>query len=233
MDPGSTDRSKGIVVAIDGPAGSGKSTIARLLAARLGFRFLDSGAMYRALTLKALRKGVDPADEAATAALLKGSDIVLEDGEGGQRTLLDGEDVSAEIRGAAVTATVSRVAAHARVREGMVARQRAFAARCGKAGVVVEGRDIGTVVFPGAAVKFFLDASPAERARRRAAQTGGTQAEERASIEKRDADDTGRTVAPLRAAGDAEVVDTTGLTVAQVLETLLAAVKGRRNGLAL
>lgn len=226
MHPGDPDRSEGVVVAIDGPAGSGKSTLARLLAGRLGFRFLDSGAMYRSLTLKALRGGTDTGDEAAMAELLRGSDIRLVDAPGGQRALLDGEDVSEAIRGPAVNAAVSRVAAHSRVREGMVARQRAFA-REGRGGVVVEGRDIGTVVFPGAAVKVFLDASPAERARRRAAQTGGRPEEEAAALRSRDAQDEGRAVAPLRAAEDADRVDTTGRTVEQVLETLLGLV-GRR-----
>lgn len=201
-----------------------------MLAARLGFRFLDSGAMYRALTLKALRAGVDPGDESATAALLQGTELRLVDAADGQRVFLDGEDVSAEIRGRAATAAVSRVAAHALVREGMVERQRAFARQGGKGGVVVEGRDIGTVVFPDAAVKFFIDASPAERARRRAAQTGGAQEKEQAAIAKRDAADSGRKVAPLRVAGDAERVDTTGMSVEQVLEALLASVGRRLKG---
>ena len=229
LHPGRPDRSAGVVVAIDGPAGSGKSTLARLLARRLGFRFLDSGAMYRALTLKALRAGVDAGDEAAVADLLGRSDIRLEDGAEGQRTLLDGEDVSKAIREAAVNAAVSRVAAHARVRRGMVERQHRFA-REGAAGVVVEGRDIGTVGFPDAAVKFYLDASPAERARRRAVQTGGAPDRELDAMALRDAQDSGRTVAPLRAAGDAETVDTTGLTVGQVLEALLASVGRRLKG---
>jgi cytidylate kinase len=230
LHPGSTDRSAGIVVAIDGPAGSGKSTLARLLAGRLGFRFLDSGAMYRALTLKALREGVDPADEDATADLLGRTEVRLAEAAGGQRALLDGEDVSDEIRGPAVTAAVSRVAAHPRVREGMVDRQRAFAREGGGTGVVVEGRDIGTVVFPDAAVKFFLDAAPGERARRRAAQTGGSPEAERDAMERRDAADAGRAVAPLRAAPDARVVDTTGLGIERVLEILLGAVRARLAG---
>jgi cytidylate kinase len=230
LHPGSDPGSAGTVVTIDGPAGSGKSTLARLLADRLGFRFLDSGAMYRALTLKALRGGVDPADEDATAALLRRTEIRLADGSGGQRAYLDGEDVSEAIRGPAVTAAVSRVAAHRRVREGMVERQRAFVREGRGRGVVVEGRDIGTVVFPDAAVKFFLDAVPEERARRRAAQTGGPAEVELEAMRRRDAADAGRAVAPLRAAGDAEAVDTTGRTVEQVLEDLLRKVRGRLKG---
>jgi cytidylate kinase len=230
LHPGPSPGTPGTVVTIDGPAGSGKSTLARLLADRLGFRFLDSGAMYRALTLKALREGVDPADGEATAALLARTAIRLAGAGGGQRALLDGEDVSGAIRGPAVTAAVSRVAAHPRVREGMVERQRAFVREGGGRGVVVEGRDIGTVVFPDAAVKFFLDASPEERARRRAAETGGSAEAEREAMGRRDAADAGRAVAPLRAAGDAETVDTTGRTVEQVLETLLDRVRGRLRG---
>ncbi|HEU4394115.1 MAG TPA: (d)CMP kinase [Planctomycetota bacterium] len=220
----------GAVVAIDGPAGSGKSTLARLLADRLGFLFLDSGAMYRALTWKALRQGVDPADGDATAALLRGTEIRLQPATPRARTLLDGRDVSTEIRGPEVTAAVSRVAAHPGVRAGMVDRQRAFVREGGGRGVVVEGRDIGTVVFPDAAVKFFLDATPAERARRRAAETGGTADAELHAMKRRDAADEGRAVAPLRAAADAERVDTTGLTVEQVLDALLDRVRRRLGG---
>ena len=230
MHPGSTPEKAGAVVAIDGPAGSGKSTLARLLADRLGFLFLDSGAMYRALTWKALRQGVDPADGDATAALLRGTEIRLQHATPRARTLLDGRDVSTEIRGPEVTAAVSRVAAHPGVRAGMVERQRAFVREGGGRGVVVEGRDIGTVVFPDAAVKFFLDATPAERARRRAAETGGTAETEMDAMKRRDAADEGRAVAPLRAAADAERVDTTGLTVEQVLDALLDRVRRRLGG---
>jgi cytidylate kinase len=234
LHPGSQPRSAGAVVAIDGPAGSGKSTLARLLAVRLGFRFLDSGAMYRALTWKALQSGVDPTDGDATAALLRSTDIRLVDEAGtsppSARTLLDGRDVSTEIRGLEVTAAVSRVAAHPGVRAGMVERQREFVRQGGGRGVVVEGRDIGTVVFPDAAVKFFLDATPLERARRRAAETGGTAAAELDALGRRDAADEGRAVAPLRAAEDAERIDTTGLAVEQVLEALLDRVRRRLGG---
>ena len=230
LQPGSQPGKPGAVVAIDGPAGSGKSTLARLLADRLGFLFLDSGAMYRALTWKALRQGVDPADGDATAALLRGTEIRLQHATPRARTLLDGRDVSTEIRGPEVTAAVSRVAAHPGVRAGMVERQRAFVREGGGRGVVVEGRDIGTVVFPDAAVKFFLDATPAERARRRAAETGGGLDAEMDAMKRRDAADEGRAVAPLRAAADAERVDTTGLTVEQVLDALLDRVRRRLGG---
>jgi len=225
LEPGSTDRSKGIVVAIDGPAGSGKSTLARLLAARLGFRYLDSGALYRSLTWKALRTGVAPTDGAGLARLLDGSRIELEDVGGHHRVLLDGEDVSGPVRGPEVTGAVSRVAAHPEVRERMVPRQRDYARRGG--GVVAEGRDMGTVIFPDAAVKIFLHATEEERARRRALETGRPAGEEADSIRKRDRQDSTREIAPLRIADDAVAVDTTGLSVEKVLEALLAAVKGR------
>jgi cytidylate kinase len=209
---------------MDGPAGSGKSTLARRLAARLGFRFLDSGAMYRALTLKALRGGRDPGDEAAMAALLSTTTVRLVDAPGGQRTLLDGDDVTDAIREPAVNAAVARVAALAKVREGMVARQREYANAAGP-GCVVEGRDMGSVVFPGARVKFYLDASPEERARRRARQSGQPEGEVLASQRERDAQDRGRAVAPLKVADGAAVIDTTGLTVDEVLERLLDGVR--------
>ncbi|MCK6481644.1 MAG: (d)CMP kinase [Planctomycetes bacterium] len=226
MHPGFPLRSAGTVVAIDGPAGSGKSTLARLLARELGFRYLDSGAMYRALTLKALREGAGVRDGSAMAALLARTDIRLETGGEGQRTLLDGEDVSAEIRTAAVTEAVAHTAAHPAVREGMVGLQRRFALQ-EEGGVVVEGRDIGTVVFPDAVLKFYLDASPDERARRRAAQSGGRPEEEEEAILRRDGADESRAVAPLRQARDALRIDTTGLDVGQVLARLLGPARER------
>jgi cytidylate kinase len=233
LHPGAPDRSSGVVVAIDGPAGSGKSTVARLLAARLGFRFLDSGALYRSLTWKALRAGTDPADGPGCARLLDGSRIELEDAGGSHRALLDGEDVSLPIRGPAVTAAVSQVAAHAEVRERMVPRQRAYAARAradGCGGVVAEGRDMGTVIFPDAAVKFFLDASAEERARRRALQSGEPEDAVRDALAARDHRDSTREIAPLRIAADAVLVDTTGRSVEQVLDLLLAGVRERLGG---
>jgi cytidylate kinase len=228
LHPGSPDRSAAIVVAIDGPAGSGKSTLARLLAARLGFRFLDSGALYRSLTLKALREGVSEDDGPALARLLDGTRIELEDVDGEHRVILDGADVTGPVRGPDVTDSVSHVAAHPEVRERMVPRQRAYADRGG--GVVAEGRDIGTVIFPDARVKVYLDADPAERARRRALQSGEPEKEVRAAMASRDLKDSTREFAPLKAAEDAEPVDTTGRTIEQVLEILLAKVRGRLGG---
>lgn len=211
------------IVAIDGPAGAGKSTVARRLAARLGWRFLDTGALYRAVALKALRSGVAPADAEAMARLAETADIEIRVADGAQKVLLDGEDVSREIRSPEVSNSVPAVAAHARVREAMRPRQRAFAAR-GR--VVAEGRDMGTVVFQDAGVKFYLDADPAVRAARRAAERGDADVS-RVETEQRERDrqDSTRDVAPLRAAPDAIRVDATHLSVEEVVETLFAKVR--------
>ncbi len=216
------------VVAIDGPAGAGKSTCARLLAVRLGYRFLDSGALYRALTLKAMREGLAPSDEDALAELAGRTNIVLQAGSE-TRVVLDGEDVSQAIRGPGVTNAVPTVASLPRVRAAMFRIQREFAADCRTSGVgvVAEGRDIGTVVFPGARWKFFLDADPAVRAGRRAKERGDRDvaAVER-SIRERDKMDTERHAAPLRAAEDAIVVDTSALDLNGVLEVMERRIRG-------
>ncbi len=213
------------IIAIDGPAGAGKSTVARQLARRLRYRFLDSGALYRTVTLAALRAGLSPGDEEQVAALARTLDIRLEGGPDDPRVLLGGDDVSAEIRGPAVSNAVSTVAALARVREAMVPLQKGIAA---DGGVVAEGRDIGTVVFPDADVKFYLDADPAERARRRADERGEADVESvRREIVSRDRDDTDRDVAPLCAAADAVRVDTTALTLGEVVARLAAEIEGR------
>jgi cytidylate kinase len=225
-----------LVVAIDGPAGSGKSTLARALARRLGWAYLDTGAMYRAVTLRALETRTDPQDAAAVAALATRAALHLS--ADGHMTL-DGRDVTALIRTAEVNAAVSHVAANPEVRRVMVAHQRAFARenqRTGpngsRTGVVAEGRDIGTVVFPEAPVKIYLDATPQERARRRIAELEATgQADDperiRASIEERDRRDRERAVAPLRPADHATILPTTGKTPEQVLEEAFAEVQSR------
>ncbi|MCG3135868.1 MAG: Cytidylate kinase [Planctomycetes bacterium] len=217
------------MIAIDGPAGAGKSTCARLLAARLGYRFLDTGALYRAVTCRALWNGLDPSDEEAMAALAERVEITLVAGPP-MRVVLDGEDVTAPIRGPAVSNAVSTVAALPRVRTAMVRQQRAFAAAALRdgTGVVAEGRDIGTVVFPDADVKFFLDADPRVRAERRAKERGdGDVASVQREIEARDKMDTERDVAPLRAADDAVRIDSTGKSEADVLAELERAVAAR------
>lgn len=208
------------VVAIDGPSGSGKSTVAREVAARLGLQVLDTGAMYRAVTLAVLEAGVALDDEAACRCVAERA-VVEVDGA----TLLDGRDVSAEIRGPDVTSAVSIVSAHPSVREILVRHQRDWAAR--HDGGVVEGRDIATVVFPDAAVKAFLTASDEERARRRqrdehAAERKVEVDEVREALLRRDALDSGRVASPLRAADDALVIDTTDRTVEDVVGKIVA-----------
>jgi cytidylate kinase len=212
----------GRVVAIDGPSGSGKSTIGRGVAAALGLETLDTGAMYRAVTLAVLRAGLDPADGAAAAKVASSATIVVDDGT----TVLDGDDVSAEIRGPEVTGAVSTVSAHPAVRTELVARQRAWVAE--HDGGVVEGRDIGSVVFPDAPVKVVLTASDEERARRRhqdeaAAQRDVSMAELQASMAARDAADSGRAASPLTTADGATIVDTTGRSVADIVAEIVEA----------
>lgn len=202
-----------MLVAIDGPAGAGKSTVARAAAEALGFTYLDSGAMYRCVALARLR------DPAADAAAL---DIRL-----GEVVRLDGEDVTAAIRAPEVTAASSRVAADPAVRAAMVERQRALIAA---GDWVAEGRDIGTVVAPDAELKVFLDASPAERARRRALQAGRPLADVLAEQEERDARDRERDHAPLAAAPDAVMLDTTGLTLPEVVDRIVNLATTRRAG---
>jgi cytidylate kinase len=208
------------VVAIDGPSGSGKSTVARGVASALGLHVLDTGAMYRSVTIAVLADDADPADGAACGRMARAARIELED----DAVRLDGRDVSAEIRGPEVTAAVSTVSAHPEVREQLVARQREWVKEHG--GGVVEGRDIGTVVFPDAPVKVYLTASDDERARRRqrdeAAASRPTGVDEvRDALARRDALDSGRVASPLRVADDALVLDTTGLPVAEVVATIV------------
>lgn len=210
------------VVAIDGPAGTGKSTVARGLASRLGSRYLDTGAMYRVVTLAVLRAGVDPDDADGIAAVADGVELSVESGPDGDRAFLGGEDVSREIRGDEVTGAVSAVAAVAAVRSRLVALQQTAA---GSGGVVVEGRDIGTVVLPDADVKIFLTASPEVRAQRRneqniAAGQRDDYAGVLADVLRRDELDSTRAVSPLRPADDAVIVDTGDMNQEQVIDHL-------------
>ena len=212
--------SRPVTIALDGPAGSGKSTVARAVARRLSLPHIDTGAMYRAATLKALERGVGTDDGAGLRCLLDATDIDLRDG----KVLLDGRDVSTEVRTGPVTASVSQVAAHAPVRQWMVERQRRLV---GERGGVVEGRDITTVVLPDADFKFFLTAAPRERARRRAAELAadGVPAsvdEVLSGIEARDRLDAGREVSPLRVAEGATVIDSTGRSVDEVVDEIVA-----------
>ena len=212
-------------MAIDGPAGAGKSTVARAVARALGYRYLDSGAMYRAVALRALEKGVDVDDHEGLAELAHAARIEL----GEERVLLDAQDVTERIRDGDVTSAVSKVAAHPQVRAALVDTQRAL----GTGGnVVVEGRDIGSAVFPDADVKIFLTASLEERAARRALQRGLTTDRETiarvaADIAARDAADSSRATSPLVQAPDAVVVDTTGRPVEAVVEEIVGLVRSR------
>lgn len=212
-----------LTIAIDGPAGAGKSTVARRLAARLGYLYVDSGAMYRAVTLKALREGIDPGDAEALAGLVARTEIVLEPSPEGVRVLLDGEDVTAAIRRQDVSRAVSAVSAHPAVRERLVELQRALA-RPG--GVVMDGRDIGSHVLPWADRKIFITASLAERARRRQRELAASGvhaplAEIEAEIARRDHLDSTRPASPLVRVPDAILIDTTGLTVDEVVNRIL------------
>ncbi len=215
-----------LIIAIDGPSGAGKGTIARTISAQLGYRHVDTGAMYRAVGWKARHDGIPLDDEAAVAALAQRAALVVEGGI----VSIDDHDVTRAIRTAEVDTIASVVARLPRVREVLVARQRDIG-RDG--GVVMEGRDIGTVVFPGADVKIYLDASEEERARRRANDSAhtGSQAGHAAvaeAIKARDASNTTRTVSPLTLAPDAVRIDTTGVPIDQVVERVMALVREKR-----
>ena len=199
-----------MVIAIDGPAGAGKSSVARGVAAALGFTYLDSGAMYRCVALAALERGIDLDDADAVGGLARSPEIGLD----GERVVLDGRDVDAAIREPRVTEAASRVSVHQPVREAMVAEQRRLIA-AGR--YVAEGRDIGTVVSPDSPLKVFLTASPEERARRRAGQTGEDEEAVLAAQRERDERDETREHSALRPAADAVEIDTTGLALEEVV----------------
>jgi cytidylate kinase len=217
----------GGIVAIDGPSGAGKGTVARAVAARLGYRHVDTGAMYRALAWKALHDGVDLADEQGVAALGERAAFDIENG----RIAIDGHDVGSQIRTPEIDMAAAIVARHPTVRRALVARQRGYGQ---SGGVVMEGRDIGTVVFPNADVKIYLDASPEERARRRASDPahasshGSLLADVATALAERDKSDSTRTASPLAVAPDATVIDTTGLPIERVIEQVLALVNAKR-----
>ena len=206
---------RAVVIAIDGPAGAGKSTVGRALADRLGVRYLDTGAMYRAMTFAALQRGVVEGDLDEVAEMAPTVAISIEDGT----VTVDGVDATTAIRGREVTEAVSQVSSNPMVRQVLVDRQRAWVAEHG--GGVVEGRDIGTVVFPDADLKLYITASPRVRAERRVRELGGDVADVEASIIKRDRVDSSRAHSPLAEAADAVIVDTTGMTIDEVVTHIL------------
>jgi cytidylate kinase len=223
-----------IVVAIDGPAGAGKSTVSQRLAVALGYRYVDTGAMYRVIGLLATERHIDFSDSAALAALCDATPIAFVDRDGRMHTYASGRDLTDAIRTPEAGQLASKVSAVPAVREHLVAQQRVMGAG---GGVVMEGRDIGTVVFPDAPVKVFLDASVTERARRRATELRARGipvdiARIAQEIAERDARDRGRAHSPLRPAADAVVVDTTDKTIEEVVHTLQVVVTTRAAALA-
>ncbi len=209
-----------VIVAIDGPAGAGKSTVGRAVAQRLGLEYLDTGAMYRAVTFAALRRGLDPTEEADIGELSESVVMTLEATPAGTSVHVDGVDATIEIRGREVTSAVSAVAANSRVRSELVRRQRRWVAE--HRGGVVEGRDIGSVVFPDATLKLFVTASPRVRAERRVAEIGGDVADVEASIIARDRKDSTRSDSPLIETSDSVVVDTSELSIDEVVDHVLS-----------
>jgi cytidylate kinase len=217
----------GLIIAIDGPAGAGKSSTSRLLAERLGYRYVDTGALYRAVGLLAWEQGIAPDDSSGLAALCASLTLRFEPDPAGQRLYIGGRDITPEIRRPEISQMASKVSAQPIVREHLLTLQRDL----GKDGrAVLEGRDIGTVVFPDADLKVYLDASPEARSRRRYTelqQKGASTSLEatRQDMQERDERDSGRAHAPLRAASDAIILDTTGLSLAEVVDALVKRVE--------
>jgi len=219
----------GFAIAIDGPAGAGKSTIAKMLAARLGFIYVDTGAMYRTVALYGLRQGLDLDDAAAVCGYVGGLEIVIRHIDGAQHVFLNGEDVTAAIRTAEAGAGASRVAVYADVREKLVDMQRQMARQDN---VVMDGRDIGTHVLTDAAVKIYLDASAETRARRRCNELEGLQLTTdydtiKGELEKRDAYDMSREISPLRQAADAVRIDTSDMSPEEAMAAICAVAQGK------
>jgi len=232
--PGPVQPPAHLIIAIDGPAGAGKSTLAARLAGRFGLLNLETGAMYRAFALKALSSGASPDDAAQLEPLLASTTITLQPAAEGNRVLLDGEDVTARLREPEITAAASRVSVHPAVRRWLVGLQRAMGENVtgDQRGAVMEGRDIGTAVFPQAQVKIFLDASPEKRSERRYSQTAATETGQTSravlkEMHERDERDRNRADSPLRPAADAIIIDSTELTLDEVIAKAEAIVTAR------
>jgi CMP/dCMP kinase len=215
-----------LLITIDGPAGAGKTTVSRLLAGRLGYRYIDTGALYRGVAFVASRRRIDPQDDAALGRLLEGLDLNFQPHESGQRLTADGEDITEGIRTPEISMLASTVSARPVVRAYLLKIQRELGRR---KGAVFEGRDMGTVVFPEAEVKFFLSASEATRAQRRFAEikerTGASLAEVERDMRRRDAQDSSRALAPLKPAEDAIRIDSTDLTIEEAVDLMLGHVR--------
>lgn len=221
------------IITIDGPAGAGKSTVSKQLAKRLGYLYLDTGAMYRAVAVQVQAEGIDPNDEIALEKLCQGLEISFRQGEEEQQVICQGKDVTKKIRDPEVGWLASVVSTRGPVRRTLVNLQRKMGQQ---GGIVAEGRDTGTVVFPEAPFKFYLDAQPAERVRRRYQEllAKGVQVamgEVRKEVEKRDQQDTSRELAPLCPARDAHIIDSTGLGVGEIVERMLAVIQEGKKGL--
>ena len=213
---------KRLIITVDGPAGSGKSTVSRILAEGISYLYLDTGLLYRAVAYKAMQRGISVEDDEALRKLCEGINIPFETDNGNMKVLIDGEDVSDRVRTEEIGMLASSVSAVSAVRDALLPPQRS-AGRYG--GIVAEGRDMGTVVFPGADIKFFLDANADERARRRYAQLmedgiNVNLGQIKNGLEARDYQDTQREIAPLKPAGDSVIIDTTGIDVESVIEKL-------------
>lgn len=222
---------KRLIITADGPAGSGKSTVSRILAERISYMYLDTGLLYRAIAYKAMQRGISIADDEALRELCDGINIPLET-DGDMRVLVDGEDVSDNVRTEEIGMLASSISAVSAVRDALLPLQRGVGEH---GGIVTEGRDMGTVVFPDADVKFFLDADVDERARRRYEQlveNGGNANldEVKRGLETRDYRDTKRAVAPLKPADDSVIIDTTGIDIEEVVRMMMDIVKERANG---
>jgi CMP/dCMP kinase len=227
-----TMRERGIIIAVDGPSGAGKSTISRALSARLGYLQIDTGAMYRAMAWLAREHGIDLADDRQVREFCKTAEVELQLDNGLTKVFANGRDVTAEIRTPEVSMLTSKIATLGPVRDAMVSLQRKMGAR---GGVVLDGRDIGTVVFPDAELKFFLSASAEERGKRRFLELAAkgeqvTLEETIRDVEQRDSQDEGRALSPLRRADDAVSIDSTGLTVEGVLDLMEKAYRSTTNG---